>query len=147
MYDKLNLNTFFIGLLCWQRHKAIKDMRVGLPSGAIDHWYWTPGGSRAGLVAHVIWKVPTGLENRDLQKTIDMQNQCVARQKIYYNRDARIAYLDVMQPLHISSKSVLMASIADFTGEFNVFISLPRYRSIEYQIPQICAELALLTQD
>ena len=66
MYDKLNLNTFFIGLLCWQRYKSIKDMRLCLLFGSIDHWSWTPSGRRARLVAHVIWKVPTLPENRDL---------------------------------------------------------------------------------
>jgi hypothetical protein len=88
IYDKHNLNTFFIGLLWGQWHKAIKHMQLGLLDGSIDHWSWTPSGSRAGLVAHVIWKVPTLPENRDLQITIDLQNQCVARQKIYYNGSA-----------------------------------------------------------
>jgi hypothetical protein len=72
MYDKLNLNTFFIGLLCWQRHKAIKDMHLSLSSGSLEHWSWTFGGSRARLVAHVIGKVPTLHEIRDLQKTIEL---------------------------------------------------------------------------
>ena len=66
MYDTLNLNTFFIGLICWQRHKAIKDMRLGIPCGSIENWTCTPSGGRAGLVAHVIWKVPTLAGKRDL---------------------------------------------------------------------------------
>ena len=147
VYEKLNLNSLFIGLLCWQRHKVIKDMQKGLPSASIEHWSWMPGGGRAGIAAHVIWKVPTLVEDRDLQKTIDLQNQCVSKQKIYYNRATRIAFLAVAQPLYMSSKSALMASVKYFTGEYSVAISTPSDRSIENQRPQIAAELALLTQD
>jgi hypothetical protein len=41
----------------------------------------------------------------------------------------------------------LLASVAYFTGEFGTSISLPSDKSIENQRPQICAELALPTQD
>ena len=59
MYEKVNLNYFFSGLVCWQRHKVIKDLQLGLPSGTIEHWSWMPGGGRAGLAAHIVWKAPT----------------------------------------------------------------------------------------
>jgi hypothetical protein len=54
MYEKVCLNSLFMGLACWQRHKVIKDLQLGLPSGAIEHWYWMPGGDRKCLVAHVV---------------------------------------------------------------------------------------------
>jgi len=96
MYEKLNLNHYFIGLLCWQRYKAIKNMHLGLPSACIEHWSWRFGGGRASLAAHVIWKVPNLPDERDLEKTIRLQNICVAKQAIYYNRATRNAFLDVV---------------------------------------------------
>lgn len=56
-YCKLELLPYFCGLQNWQRHKALCDVRKGMPSGTIEHWSWMPGGGRAGLAAHVIWKV------------------------------------------------------------------------------------------
>jgi hypothetical protein len=147
MYEKLCLNQFFKGALCWQRYKAIKDMLLVLPSGCIEHWSWMPGGGRAGLVAHVIWKIPKLFDDRDLQKTITLQNQCVAKQTIYYNRATRIAFLAVVEPLYICSKSALLASVTYFNGEFSIPVSTPKDRTIEFQRPQIAAELALLAQD
>ena len=82
MYEKLCLNQLFIGARCWQKYKAIKNMLIGLPSGYIEHWTWMPGGGRAGLATHVIWKFPRSSNERDLQKTITLQNQCVAKQTI-----------------------------------------------------------------
>ena len=147
MYEKLCLNQFFIGLLCWQRHKAIKDIQLSLPSGCIEHWSWMHGGGRAGLAAHVIWKIPKMLEERDLQKTVSLQNQCVAKQTIYYNKATKNAFLAVAKPSYISNKSALLASMTYFTGEFSIAISTPKDRSIDYQRPQLAAQLALLTQD
>jgi len=147
MYEELNLNYLFKDLVCWQRNKAIKDLRLGLPSGTIEHWSWMPGGGRAGIAAHVVWKVPTLATDRDLQKTVDLQNQCVANQKRYYNRATRNALLAVVSPLYISSKSALMATVTYFTGEFNISVSLPSDRTVDNQAPQIVARLALLTQD
>jgi hypothetical protein len=106
-----------------------------------------PGGGRAGLAAHVVWKVPTLPSNRDLQKTVDLQNQCVAKQKIYYNKATRLAFLAVADPLYISSKSALLASVTYFTGEFNIAVSIPSDRTIANQGPQFAAQLALLTQN
>ena len=40
-----------------------------------------------------------------------------------------------------------MATVTYFTGEFNIIVSLPSDRTIEHQVPQIAARLALLTQD
>jgi hypothetical protein len=106
-----------------------------------------PGGGRAWLAAHIVWKVPTLATDRDLQKTIDLQNQCVAKQTIYYNRATRMAFLAVVDPLYISSKSALLASVNYFTGEFNIAVSLPSDRTVDNQGPQIVARLALLTQN
>ena len=33
------------------------ELKRGLPSGTIEHWSWMPGGGRAGIASHVIWKV------------------------------------------------------------------------------------------
>ncbi len=93
MYEKVNLSYFFSCLLCWQRHKVIKDLQLGLTCGTIEQWSRMPGGGRAGLTAHVVWKVSTLVVNRDLQKIIDLQNKCVAKQTIYYNKATRQAFL------------------------------------------------------
>jgi len=147
MYEEVSLNYFFTDLVCWQRHKAIKDLQPGLTCGTIEHWSWMPGGGRAGVVVHVVWKVPTLVADRDLQKTMDLQNECVARQKQYYNKATRVALLAVVSPLYISSKSVLLATVTYFTSEFNINVSLPSDRTVNNQEPQIAARLSLLTQD
>jgi len=147
MYEKLNLNYYFVGLLCWQRYKAIQDMRLGLPSGCIQHWSWMPGGGRAGLAAHVIWKVPKLHDERDLQKIIQLQNQCVAKQTIYYNKATRNAFLAIAEPSYINRKSAVLTCVTYFTGEFNITIKTPIDKTSEGQRPQLAAEFALLTQD
>ncbi len=58
-YTKINLHDYLKDLGCWDRCKAIRDMHKGLPSGTVEHWSWMPGGSRAGVATHVIWKVKT----------------------------------------------------------------------------------------
>ena len=113
MYEKVSLNYFFTDLVCWQRHKEIKDLQLGLTCGTIEHWSWMPGGGRAGVAAHVVWKVHTLAADRDLQKTVELQNECVAKQKQYYNRATRVVVLAVVSPLCISSKQVGIASHRD----------------------------------
>ena len=56
-YKKLDLNPFLGSLQCWERYKVLKDIEKGLPSGTIEMWSWMPGGGRAGIAAHVVWKV------------------------------------------------------------------------------------------
>ena len=56
-YQKLDLGPFLANQQSWQRWKVLRDMKKGMPSGTIEHWSWMPGGSRAGVAAHVIWKV------------------------------------------------------------------------------------------
>jgi hypothetical protein len=106
-----------------------------------------PGGGRAGVAAHVVWKFPTLATDRDFQKKLDLQNQCVAKQKQNYNRATRVALLAVVSPLYISSKSALLATVTYFTGEFNIGVNLSSDRTSDNQISQIAARLALLTQD
>ncbi len=53
-YIILNLGPTLGNLQCWQRWRVICDMRKGMPSGSVEHWTWQPGGSRIGIVAHVI---------------------------------------------------------------------------------------------
>jgi hypothetical protein len=69
------------------------------------------------------------------------------RQQIHYNITTRNGFFDVVQPLYISSQSASMASIAYFIKEFGASIRLLSDRSLENQRPQICAKLAVLTQD
>jgi len=73
MYEKVCLLNYFFFQVSFvgKGTKVIKDLQLGLPSGTIEHWSWMPDGGRAGLSAHVVWKVPTLATNRDLQKTID----------------------------------------------------------------------------
>ena len=107
-----------------------------------------PVGGRAGLAAHVVWKVPTLAVNRDLDKTIDLQNQCAAKQTIYYNKGHETSFFAVVDPLYISSKSTLLAYITYFTGELNnIAVRIPSDRAVDNQGPQIAARLALSTQD
>lgn len=57
MYEMLNLQPYLETLNCRKRWAALKDMELGMPSGTIEHWSWMPGGGRAGIAAHVVWKV------------------------------------------------------------------------------------------
>lgn len=56
-YSMLNLQPFLNGLECWARRRVIVELHKGLPSGTIELWSWMPGGGRAGIASHVIWKV------------------------------------------------------------------------------------------
>ena len=57
MYKLVDLHHYLKDLQCWERRRAIIEMQGGLPSGTIEHWSWMPGGGRAGIATHVIWKV------------------------------------------------------------------------------------------
>lgn len=59
MYEKVDLHPFLETLRCWDRTRVVNDLRQGLPSGDVMLWTWMPGGSRAGIAAHVVWKVFT----------------------------------------------------------------------------------------
>ena len=174
-YDKIDLQPFVDGLLCWQRYRALREMQKGLTSGTIEYWSWMPGGGRAGIAAHVIWKVgpfplcltfahldllfsksiapvmciqvPRIEADRDPQMTARIQASLVARQTVYYNRAARSAMLAVTQPLYISASSAMVACLEFFTGEYMTKARFPRDRTVERQTPQIAAELAVLSQD
>jgi hypothetical protein len=56
MYKVVDLHHYLKDLQCWERRRAIVEMQGGLPSGTIEHWSWMPGGGRAGIATHVIWK-------------------------------------------------------------------------------------------
>jgi len=71
----------------------------------------------------------------------------VAKRKHYFNIATKIALLAVVSLLYISSKSALLATVTYFTGELNINVSLPSHRTVDNQVPQINARLALLTQD
>lgn len=58
-YRKLELTPYLKNLQCWERRRVLVDMARGMPSGTIMKWSWMPGGSRAGIAAHVIWRVIT----------------------------------------------------------------------------------------
>ena len=57
MYEKLNLQPYLEKLDCRKRWATLKDMELGMPNGTIEHCSWMPGGGRAGIAAHIIWKV------------------------------------------------------------------------------------------
>ena len=73
--------------------------------------------------------------NRDLQKIIDFQNHRVAKQTIYNIQATILAFLAVVDPLYISLKSVLLASVTYFIGKFNIVVSLPSDRTVDNQGP------------
>ena len=66
MYEKVCLYSFFTDLVCWKKHKAIRDLQLDLPSGKIEYWSWMPGGGRASVAAHVVWKVTTFVTDRNI---------------------------------------------------------------------------------
>jgi len=97
-----------------------------------------PDEGRACVVAHVVWKALTVATDIDLRKAVDLHNQCVAKQKQYYNnRATRGALLAVVSPLYISSKSAMLATVTYFTGESNINGILQSDRTTDNQVPQI----------
>ena len=84
---------------------------------------------------------------RDLQKTTDLQSQCVQMQTLYYNRAARSALLAVTKPLYVSAASAMVAAVQFFCGEHISSISITRDRALGNQGPQDAAEFAVLSGD
>lgn len=56
-YCMLDLGPFLSNLQSWQMWKVVANIKKGILAGTIEHRSWLPGGSRAGIAAHAIWKV------------------------------------------------------------------------------------------
>ena len=55
--ENLDLLPYMKDLDCRERWRIVTELHKGLPSGTIEHWSWMPGGGRAGVAAHCVWKV------------------------------------------------------------------------------------------
>lgn len=94
-------------------------------------------------------QVPLLPRDRDLAKTLELQNDCVSRRTLYYNRAMKSAVCSLIKPLHIASKSAMVAAFQFITGQFNASaaVHFPSDKTLQDQRPIIAAELAMLSND
>jgi hypothetical protein len=98
-HEMIDVNDFMTDMSQNQRHRFILKVNEGL-SVPIFSYYWSRGGSMAGINPHVIWRIPLQLNKNERdegmtrsQNNVDYLNNNTS---LYHSRAERTSYMAIV---------------------------------------------------
>ncbi len=144
-YKPINVEDHLKDLGARARTNFVSELKQGL-TVTIEYFRWTCG-SRAGVDAHIIWRVPFAPSLRDSARTAELYNRCTLNQRSYLNRAASSLFISSLVESNLTSGRAAAHAIYQFIAESSGGAVMPCERTAAGQQALLAAHLILSSGD